>query len=206
LRRRLLDLTTRNRLLSFSFGPRARQVRVVNALPDVIYRSLSDGKSLVFRALPEPNNPRDPGRGSAQEKAQGDQAAHGSNRPLTADDRSPSVLPQAHLDFSLGNHQHELEWGTLVPAPHQEKSVEAWAWANGINPSYDLPRGQEDLGKAAGNDTELQLLLFPTEMERKLRSIQEGAQLALSEMGINILFVAFGFLEWLESGASERSE
>ena len=159
---------------------------------------------MVFRALPEPNNPRDPGRGSAQEKAQGDQAAHGSNRPLTADDRSPSVLPQAHLDFSLGNHQHELEWGTLVPAPHQEKSVEAWAWANGINPSYDLPRGQEDLGKAAGNDTELQLLLFPTEMERKLRSIQEGAQLALSEMGINILFVAFGFLEWLESGASER--
>ena len=53
LRRRLLDLSTRNRLLSFSFGARARQVRVVDVLPDALYQRLVDGKTFVFRALPE---------------------------------------------------------------------------------------------------------------------------------------------------------
>jgi hypothetical protein len=55
LRKRLLDLSNRNRLLNFRFSDRSRtHVRVIDVLPDVLYGKLVDGKRLTFAALPEP--------------------------------------------------------------------------------------------------------------------------------------------------------
>lgn len=53
IRRRLLDLTTRNRLLSFRWT-RGRVVRVVHAGFDDLYGHLKDGNALLFRPVPEP--------------------------------------------------------------------------------------------------------------------------------------------------------
>ncbi len=55
LRKKLLDLTNRNRLLSFKHSDRARtHVRVIDELPDILYEKLSDGDRLVFRSLGSP--------------------------------------------------------------------------------------------------------------------------------------------------------
>lgn len=53
IRKRLLDLTTKNRLLSFRWS-RGRVVRAVHTGLDDLYDHLKDGRSLVFRPVPEP--------------------------------------------------------------------------------------------------------------------------------------------------------
>jgi hypothetical protein len=53
IRKRLLDLTTRNRLLVFRWT-RGRTVRVVHTGLDDLYSHLKDGGALSFRPVPEP--------------------------------------------------------------------------------------------------------------------------------------------------------
>ena len=56
LRKNLLDLSNRNRLLSFKHSERARtHVRVIDELPDTLYQRLTDGQRLLFKSLPEPD-------------------------------------------------------------------------------------------------------------------------------------------------------
>jgi hypothetical protein len=53
LRRRLLDLSARNRLLNFSHG-RQGNVRVIDELPDELHRMLLSEEELRFQAIPDP--------------------------------------------------------------------------------------------------------------------------------------------------------
>src|SRR2546426_12402072 len=76
----------------------------------------------------------------------------------------------------------------LPPRPtRQSLTPDQYARTQGIDPSYDLPRSQQN-----GQDNVIQTLLFPDQMERKLAGIRDNARTALSEMGVNILHVAFG--------------
>ena len=50
LRNKLLDLSPRNRLLNYRH-PKSSSVRVIDELPDIIFRKFVDGKSLDFRAV-----------------------------------------------------------------------------------------------------------------------------------------------------------
>ena len=54
LRKRLLDLTRRNKLLSFRHGAKSC-LRVVDELPDELFSHLKDEKKLIFRPVPEPD-------------------------------------------------------------------------------------------------------------------------------------------------------
>ncbi len=57
LRKKLLDLTNRNRLLSFKHSERSRtHVRIIDELPDVLFSKLKDGEKLTFGSLPEPES------------------------------------------------------------------------------------------------------------------------------------------------------
>ncbi|MCC6526068.1 MAG: DUF4011 domain-containing protein, partial [Polyangiaceae bacterium] len=54
-RRRLLDLSNRNRLLNFKHSNRARtHIRVIDEQPEFLYRTIVEGRTLAFRAVPEP--------------------------------------------------------------------------------------------------------------------------------------------------------
>lgn len=53
LREKLLDLSTRNRLLSFRHS-RSNCIRIVDELPDQLFAELMDGKSFSLVAVPEP--------------------------------------------------------------------------------------------------------------------------------------------------------
>jgi len=57
LRDKLLDLSNRNRLLSFKHSERSRtHIRLIDELPDVLFAKLKDGQKLRFKALPEPDS------------------------------------------------------------------------------------------------------------------------------------------------------
>ena len=61
-----------------------------------------------------------------------------------------------------------------------------YASAYGFNPSYDMPTAD-----AAGEeskkhtDNEIQTLLYPDQMERKLAGVRDGARTAQQEMGVS---------------------
>jgi very-short-patch-repair endonuclease len=54
IRRRLLDLSNRNRLLNYRH-PRGRSAQIVDVDFNGVFNRLTDGKECVFRGIPEPN-------------------------------------------------------------------------------------------------------------------------------------------------------
>ncbi|MGK0270703.1 MAG: very-short-patch-repair endonuclease [Cocleimonas sp.] len=82
-----------------------------------------------------------------------------------------------------------------------DPSAKEWAKVKGFNTNYELPLSvkSED---SKHNDTNIQSLLYPRELEAQLRNIRTKANTAIEETGANILYLAFGFLEWFEDDNS----
>lgn len=79
----------------------------------------------------------------------------------------------------------------------KEPTAEVWAKHLGFDTDYEVPEiASNDSDKHS--DTAIQTLLYPYEMEARLKSLYQTAELAIQEMGANILYLAFGFLEWSE--------
>lgn len=66
----------------------------------------------------------------------------------------------------------------------------------GIDPSFDLP------SEHPFPHAHLQLLLLPKAAEQQLSYVRDTAYQRLEETGINMLFCAFGFLQWYETTES----
>jgi very-short-patch-repair endonuclease len=82
-----------------------------------------------------------------------------------------------------------------------EPSAKEWAKIKGFNTNYELPLSVKSKD-SKHNDTNIQSLLYPRELEAKLRNIRTKANTAIEETGANILYLAFGFLEWFEDEKS----
>ena len=78
-------------------------------------------------------------------------------------------------------------------------SAEEWAKYLGFATSYEVPEPSEEC-EEKHSDLSIQTLLHPYEMESKLKSIYYASESAIQEMGANILYFAFGFLERYDSG------
>lgn len=111
----------------------------------------------------------------------------------------PVPLPTEKELLKYGYIQLDPESGTELGRT-QPKS-ETWAEIKGIQTSYELPK---DVGGKQHEDTKLQTLLYPAQLESRLRSVRSRADSAASEMGCHILFLAVGFLEWYEREDSEQ--
>ena len=82
-----------------------------------------------------------------------------------------------------------------------------WAKYLGWDVSYELPveteDGEHDRIRA---DNKIRALLFPDQLEARLRRLRSNARLAIEESGSNMLFLAFGFLEWCEQSSQARRD
>lgn len=164
MRRKLLDITSRNRLLNFSIDQKGSSLRVVNELPDQLYQNLIDEKGMQFAAVPDP--------------------------------QYKQLLEHGYLTTEEDGSEKRLK-----PDP----TAREWAKVLGIDNSYDLPHPDEHHIKPEHCDNDIQVLLFPQEMEARLRGIRNKAQTAIEETGAGILYLALGFLEWFESPTSDKS-
>ncbi len=54
IRQKLLDLTARNRLLNFPINQRSSSIRVIDELPDQIFQTLVNEKTMQFASVPDP--------------------------------------------------------------------------------------------------------------------------------------------------------
>jgi hypothetical protein len=210
LRKRLLDLSNRNRLLNFRFSDCSRtHVRVIDELPDILYSKLVDGKRLTVAALPEPQD--EPQDETSQEFLAAFQTARLSDeiyisalKELDEEGDDASAVQRIERDLK-DRGRAQLDLPPRPTRPRQSLTPSEYAQTKGIDPSYDLPHSQQD-GQDKGThlDDVIQTLLFPEQMERKLAGIRDNARTALSEMGVNVLHIAFGYLEWYESDTSDR--
>jgi very-short-patch-repair endonuclease len=191
LRLKLVDLTNRNRLLNFKFSETSRKsIRVVDELPDALFSRLTQDAPitgrLYFASLPEP--PVD-----TRSTTSALSAIEQSQEPTDASPNENAAPTPA-----------KRAWGRSrgATARIQVDAVD-WATQNGIDPSYELPKPAAGETPARHRDNEIQTMLFPDALEKKLSGIREDANLAWQESGIKTLYVAFGFLEWFETADSE---
>ena len=80
----------------------------------------------------------------------------------------------------------------------------SWAQELGYATDYELPPATTDgPAPARHTDSVIQTLLYPHELEQRLKSLLQTATTAIEEQGHNILYLACGFLDWYESDGSD---
>ncbi|WP_097462093.1 DUF4011 domain-containing anti-phage protein Hhe [Mangrovitalea sediminis] len=165
MRKKLLDLTSRNRLLNFPITQKGSSLRIIDELPDQLFQELMDDKTLHFQPVPPPT------------------------REELIDEGYLTIDPKTGEDKSL------------KPAPDAKE----WAKVLGLDTGFELPRADSSSGEEKHQDDAIQVLLYPPEMEARLRTIRNKAQTAIEETGASILYLSLGFLEWFESDESDKA-
>ena len=82
-----------------------------------------------------------------------------------------------------------------------------WAKYLGWDVSYELPV-DTDMSDTDGHraNGRVQALLYPEQLDARLRRLRSNARLAIEESGSNMLFLVFGFLEWSEKSPGTRGD
>lgn len=81
----------------------------------------------------------------------------------------------------------------------EKPTVEEWAERLGFRTSYEAPVPGAETTDERHTDNAIQTLLYPFALESRLKSLRQASESAIQEMGANILYLAFGFLEWSEN-------
>ena len=69
--------------------------------------------------------------------------------------------------------------------------------------NYEVP-DNKDIDESKHSDLNIQTLMFPDELEKRLSKISSNTRLFIEETGINTLYIAFGFLEWFDIENPEK--
>jgi len=81
----------------------------------------------------------------------------------------------------------------------KDPTAEEWAKQLELATAYEVPKPSTEDTDSKHADTAIQTLLYPYELEARLRNLVQTAESAIQEMGANILYLAFGFLEWFDN-------
>ena len=194
-RNKLLDLTSRNNLLNLPLE-RGRLMRFVACDPQAILNTLCSGNLLELKALPNPPEEEHELEGQEFQAAlvqarQQDPLYQQILVDSSADKGHSPALAQAE-DRVRSRVREAFEQGGKSSAT---KNLAKWAESQGINPSYDLSFAENIPPNK--NET-LQVLLLAQQLERLAEGMGKEARSSIEETGNNILYLAFGCLEWSE--------
>ncbi|MFN0085900.1 MAG: DUF4011 domain-containing protein [Blastocatellia bacterium] len=184
-RRRLLDLTARNRLLNIpldSARPSNKYLRFIDAVPEIVFQQLvRDGQELAIQPIPMPD--------------------------LASDE---TLLLETFSNDS--DELVEVEEGEAasrsINSPGQI-NAEEHARRLGIPVSFDLPE------LVLSNDQKLfdehyrrdfvRALPYQNNLNAMLKNLATTNKTSLEEMGISNLYAVFGFLEWNEPKSQPKN-
>jgi len=207
LRRRLLDLSNRNPLLSFTHSERAlTHIRIIDELPDVLFGSLLDGKKLIFKPLPDPDDePQDEKTDFFQtefrEATIMDEEYLKKIAELENQDDSFDRL--AVIERGLKNRLRRrlgmVSVDDLTPLSNSQLARNF-----GLEPKYDMPvPNNDDCQPTRHHDEYIQTLLKQSELQHKLSGLRRYIISDMDETGVNTFYAAFGFLERYDSNNPE---
>ncbi len=204
LRTKLLDLSLANKLLNFKHSPQGRNfLRIIDDQPDLIWERLRH-HSLQFRSLP----PMEENLDDEYEPTfiQAWQAARLSDEKYQKDiqlleNQEASPLRDERVYAIERSLKDRLRQALGLPSRLSLiPSLIDHAKRHGINPAFDLAKALT--GEKVSIHQNIQLLLLPEAAEQQLLYVKDAAHQRLEETGINMLFCAFGFLQWYESNES----
>ena len=202
-RNKLLDLTTRNNLLSLGLKSQrtARLLRFVDCNLQGVLNGLTAGRQYSLSALPEPPKNQDSTLDEAAveaalEKARSEDPLYQQILADGGDDEATKIALTQADDRLRAAVIDDLD--QAIKEAQSSKNLIAWAEQQGVNPSYALPASKG----AQGHQGSIRALLLDPRMERVAESIRKQAQSSIEETGNNILYLAFGCLEWIEKKSS----
>ena len=209
LRKRVLDLTRRNRLINTPlYGKTTPLLRVIDEQPDLLFLDLVNEKKFEFDALPAMDDDPEDEKNSKfiDVFLQAQLIDEQYSKDMDAIDPSDEDAEEQKriLDRGLKDKVREQLKMPSRPKGKAPKSLAAHAKQNNINPNYDLPFPEDKNDDGRHDDDRIQTLLLPKDLERVAQRIFSRSQSYQDETGINILQGAFGFLEWKESDASDK--
>ncbi|MDR2598257.1 MAG: DUF4011 domain-containing protein [Holosporales bacterium] len=207
---KLLDMSRRNALISFSHSERSHQhIRIINELPDFLYEKFLEGETFTFLALPEesqiPSDEQTHTFISHLEQAKLTDLEYIEAIKSIKEDEEGALDKIKLIERGLKNRIREV---LNLPIWKERKSMTnvEIAMKFGLNPSYEMPNptpeNQEKITQRDGKF--IQSLLTPEEMSRKLNGLVSYIHSDIEETGVNTLYSAFGFLQWYESENSDR--
>jgi hypothetical protein len=203
LRPKLLDLSTRNPLIFTRLSARSiSYIRVIDELPEAICDKLRNHGEMRFVALPpldsDPKDERDENFRKSLSAARIQDEQYLADLANVDDD-----IPQELIERNLKDRVR----ASLGMPPRQQKdglSLEQHAKNNNIRPSFELPLPHETQSDGRYIDNNIQTLLLPDDLIRKLNGLLRKCNSWEQETGINALHVAFGFLERTDSDSAKR--
>ncbi len=208
LRRRLLDFTRRNPLVSIKFSPTSTSfLRVVDELPDVLRHHLVSGKEMRLVPLPAleeelPDEQSDEFRGALFIAQQEDEFYLAAIEQINSDDaKSEEKILQVEREL-----KDRIRADLLLP-PRQTKdnlSLVEHAKLHDVSPSYILPLPDDVHADGRHEDDDVQTLLLPDRLTRTAKAVLEKGRAFERETGVNVLHIAFGLLEWKDPQERER--
>ena len=238
MRRKLLDLTSRNRLLNYPVNQKGSVLRIVDELPDQLYMALNSEMVMEFAPVPEPTRQQlldygylavGPNGQDIQRKAHPGAVEWAGVLGIKTEFALPYAgdterTAQANGDL-LGKARAFIQQyaqdnnGKLtgIRAQYGKQLIDLNALTSACRQagyaSLDTFEQQAKVGASLGvatvipehEDNRIQVLLYPGELEARLRTIHNKAQTAIEESGAGILYLALGFLEWYESDTSDKA-
>jgi very-short-patch-repair endonuclease/DNA polymerase III delta prime subunit len=160
LRMRLLDLTSRNRLINFRHTKNG-SLRIIDELPDQLVETLLAETEMRFLPVPEPTRDQ--------------------------------LIEEGYIKIDEDTGQEVR----LLKDP----TAEEWAKRLQLSTNYEVPKPPTAKREDKHTDTAIQTLLYPYELEARLKKLLQTAESGIQEMGANILYLAFGFLEWFDDSS-----
>lgn len=174
-RGKLLDIGNRNPLVNCSFNPSRGVIEIVTPDCETVWRTLAADSEAGADPMRFPWR-RELVPAPAEELAR---TALKKGRPARG-----TLLADTKITDS---DPHVCE-----PATNEQSPVVEW------NPSLNECRMSPGL-----RNTDLLTELSDRALERRLRTVDAHARLAMSEQGVHVLYIAFGFLKWFESKDSQ---
>ena len=207
LRIKLLDLTRRNPLISTKFSEKSNSlIRVIDEVPDMILESIISHE-MKISSLPDLNiNPKDENtqifHNTFTEARLNDEIYLKRIEEIDENDSDASSL------FSQSERQlkDRIREKLKLP-PRQTKrnlSLQQHAKNHDISPQYELPNQTQAHKDGRHSDKNIQTLLLPDVLERRLNSLYSKEKSWKEEAGISVLHIAFGFLEWQDGNNSSN--
>ncbi|EJL90176.1 DUF4011 domain-containing anti-phage protein Hhe [Pantoea sp. GM01] len=163
MRRKLLDLTSRNRLLNFPVAQKHSSLRIVDELPDQLYRSLISEEPMQFAAVPDPSilqlqqfgfiNKDENSTDEKNKKSMPDAKTWAAKLGINT---SYELLSQPKDNVSAEDYQLVVKaWQDILESLKETTTPLAGAWNNALQSEPPAPRlitsliqlGYKDLGE-----------------------------------------------------------
>ncbi len=199
LRPKLLDLSRRNPLIATKLGPRSNShIRVVDELPDILFYKLNNGQEMPLVPLPAiDDDPRDEQTSVFRDaliNARLTDEQYLAEMESVERDADDYLDRTRQIERALKDRVREA-----LGLPQRTKKTEVnlihHAKINGITPSYELPIPDAEHADGRHTDDNIQTLLLPNDLERKLNAIVSKCRTWVQETGMNVLHVAYRHLE-----------